>query len=97
MSWSLQHGGSHKGFYFSYRYPYLIVFSNNILVQAHDCPSQPQEMFVWNSYLLSEFSLCVSSRWYCYLIHGVFLQQRCIQYSRQFQLTLIARRSRYSL
>ena len=69
-----------KGFYFSYRYPLSHCVQHNILVQAHDCPSQPQEMFVWNSYLLSEF-----------------LQQRCIQYSRQFQLTLIARRSRYSL
>ena len=28
------------------------------------------------------------------LIHGVVLQQRCIQSDRQFQLTLIARRSR---
>ena len=53
-----------------------------------------ESMFVWNSHWTREARALLASPWLVALIHGVVLQQRCIQSDRQFQLTLIARRSR---
>lgn len=84
-----------KGFFFSYNYPLSYSAQHNILsCVSHTASSAPQSMFVWNAHLLEEMQQCLSTEWYVILIHGVFLQQRCIQQDRQFQLTLIARRSR---
>ena len=83
-----------KGFYLSSSYPLSQSVQHNVLTAAHDLSNDLQSMFIWNTYLLSEMSRCVGERWYCHLIQGVFLQQHCIQHGKQFQLTLIARRSR---
>ena len=53
-----------------------------------------ESMFVWNSHWTREARALLASPWLVALIHGVVLQQRCIQSDRQFQLTLSARRSR---
>ena len=84
-----------KGFFFSYNYCLSYSSQFNILRKARDFPDQEQFMFVWNNYLLSEFRDIVSSQWYVSLIQGVFLQKHCVHYGHHFQLSLIARRSRY--
>ena len=53
-----------------------------------------ESMFVWNAHWTEEARSLLRPAWLVALIHGVVLQQRCIQSERQFQLTLIARRSR---
>ena len=83
-----------KGFYLSFSYPLSHSVQHNILTRANQVPSTPQEMFVWNSYLLEECKESISPNWYCRVVHGVFLQQRCLQYGQSFLLTLLARRSR---
>ena len=61
-----------------------------------DCSDSPScsPLFDWNSLWAREARALLASPWLVALIHGVVLQQRCIQSDRQFQLTLIARRSR---
>ena len=83
-----------KGFFFCYEYPLSNYVQRNVLAASNNLPLSQQTMFVWNTYLLEEFQHIAEAPWYIYLIHGVFLQQNCVQQERQFQLTLIGRRSR---
>lgn len=84
-----------KGFFFSYNYPLQSSVQHNILRAVSVSPSSPRGgMFVWNARWREAAGSALSPRWLVSLIHGVFLQERCVLQGRQFQLTLIARRSR---
>lgn len=83
-----------RDFFFCYDYPLSFCVQHNVMAVAQGIDLTEQSMFVWNSYFLREFRSLVSPSWFVSIINGVFLQQRCIEHEKSFQLTLIARRSR---
>jgi hypothetical protein len=52
-------------------------------------------MYIWNQYLLAPMRGRVSSDWALPVIHGYVEQNTCAVVGRMFNVTLIARRSRY--
>ncbi|XP_023932242.1 polyphosphoinositide phosphatase [Lingula anatina] len=55
--------------------------------------NEPEDKYVWNSYLLKDFKTQANSDWILYLIHGFIGQMDVIVYGRNIYLTVIARRS----
>lgn len=84
-----------RNFFFCYDYPLSFCVQHNVMVASQGMDLTEQSMFVWNSYLLSEFAALVSPCWFVSITNGVFLQQRCVNHDKPFQLTLVARRSRW--
>ena len=85
-----------RDFFFCYDYPLSFCVQHNVLVVSQGMDLTEQSMFVWNAYLLSEFASLVAPAWFVSITNGVFLQQRCIDHGKPFQLTLVARRSRWA-
>ena len=78
------------------RLPLSFCVQHNVMVVSQGMDLTEQSMFVWNAYLLSEFASLVAPAWFVSITNGVFLQQRCVDHGKPFQLTLVARRSRWA-
>ncbi|KAI8359085.1 SacI homology domain-containing protein [Choanephora cucurbitarum] len=101
-----------KNFYFSYTYDITNSLQNNLTqppLSNSDSHSQdadkkdkdpgllPNDMFIWNHYLLSSGFENLNSRsgWVLPLIYGFVDQAKISVFGRSIMVTLIARRSRY--
>eukprot|EP00250_Pteridium_aquilinum_P014607 c22091_g4_i1 orf=929-2155(+) len=82
---------------FFYSYTYRIMWSlqrNAIASKVENVPYD--DMFVWNSFLTRKFrSELRSDQWTVAIVHGYFKQMKLVCESRNFTLTLVARRSRH--
>ncbi|KAI9193603.1 Sac phosphatase domain-containing protein [Polychytrium aggregatum] len=84
-----------KNFYFSYTYDITQCLQNNLARPPGRSNFSPNEMFVWNKYLLENGFKSLTSDWSLPIIHGFVDQSRISVYGHNIFVTLIARRSRY--
>ena len=85
-----------KNFYYSYTYDITSSLQKNMRLPTGREHFEPNEMFVWNSYLNKDaFVDATSSMWRLDIIHGFVDQSKISVFGRNIFVTLIARRSRY--
>ncbi|XP_076888206.1 phosphoinositide phosphatase SAC2-like [Bidens hawaiensis] len=81
-----------KDFYFSYSYRIMHSFQNNL--STHKTGNET--MFVWNEFLTSTIhNQLRNNLWTVQLVYGFFKQVKVSIGEKDFNLTLIARRSRH--
>ncbi|GAB2268953.1 hypothetical protein Dimus_003891 [Dionaea muscipula] len=84
-----------KDFFFSYSYHVMHSLQKNLCDKEKDLLSY-DTMFVWNAYLTREVRDHLGNTlWTVALIHGFFRQVKYSKFGRNFNVTLIARRSRH--
>ncbi|XP_066385714.1 phosphoinositide phosphatase SAC2-like [Miscanthus floridulus] len=80
-----------KGFFFSYTYNLAQTVQCNI-TEKNTLESLNSTTFVWNDSLTKSFK---SPIWTVSLVHGFFIQKKVSVSAKDFQLTIVARRSRH--
>lgn len=84
-----------RNFFYSHTYRIMWSLQRNAIASKVD--KMPyDDMFVWNSFLTRKFrSELKSDLWTVAIVHGYFKQMKLVFESRNFMLTLVARRSRH--
>ncbi|CAH9129772.1 unnamed protein product [Cuscuta epithymum] len=84
-----------KDFFYSHTYPIMCSLQKNVLSMSEK--GMPYDnIFVWNAYLTEPIrSRCKNTMWTIALVHGHFRQARLSIFGRDFNVSLVARRSRH--
>ncbi|VFR00828.1 unnamed protein product [Cuscuta campestris] len=84
-----------KDFFYSHTYPIMRSLQKNVLSMSEK--EMPYDnIFVWNAYLTEPIRFrCKNTMWTIALVHGHFRQVRLSIFGRDFNVSLISRRSRH--
>ncbi|KAJ8324337.1 hypothetical protein BDV3_005195 [Batrachochytrium dendrobatidis] len=83
-----------KNFYYSYSYDITSSLQQNLLASNATNGFSPNDMFIWNSYLIND-AFPNQSVWRLNIIHGFVDQSKICVFGHNIFVTLIARRSKY--